>query len=94
MVFEQPTWSRLLAGIWPLLYAPFLSVAIAYTLQVVAQQWADPVHAAIILSLEGAFAALGGWLILGEKLGMRGLIGAGIMLAGMLVSQVRKTVSQ
>jgi len=93
LVFEQPEWNQLLAGIWPLLYAAFLSVAIAYTLQVVAQQWADPAHAAIILSLEGAFAALGGWLILGEKLGVRGLIGAGIMLAGMLVSQVKKMVS-
>lgn len=88
--FEQPSWSQLLSGIWPLLYASFLSVAIAYTLQVVAQQWADPSHAAIILSLEGAFAALGGWLILGEDLGLRGLLGAGIMLAGMLVSQLKR----
>jgi drug/metabolite transporter (DMT)-like permease len=90
LAFEQPSWSQLLAGIWPLLYASFISVAIAYTLQVVAQQWADPAHAAIILSLEGAFAALGGWLILGEDLGLRGLLGAGIMLAGMLVSQVKQ----
>jgi drug/metabolite transporter (DMT)-like permease len=90
LAFEQPTWSQLLQGIWPLLYASFLSVAIAYTLQVVAQQWADPAHAAIILSIEGAFAALGGWLILGEELGLRGLLGAGIMLAGMLVSQVKE----
>ena len=88
LAYEQPAWSQLLVGIWPLVYASFLSVSIAYTLQVVAQQWADPAHAAIILSLEGAFAALGGWLILGEDLGLRGLLGAGIMLVGMLVSQV------
>lgn len=93
--FEAPAWSQLSAGILPLLYASFLSVALAYTLQVVAQQWADPTHAAIILSLEGAFAALGGWLILKEQLGWRGLIGAAIMLLGMLVSQglIRKSVN-
>lgn len=87
-LFEQPSFAQLQAGLLPLLYASFLSVATAYTLQVVAQKWADPAHAAIILSLEGAFAALGGWWLLGEQLGVRGLLGAAVMLAGMLISQV------
>jgi len=63
---------------------------LAYTLQVVAQKKAEPSHAAIILSLESMFAAVGGWLILGETLGPRGLLGAGLMLAGMIISQLRK----
>ncbi len=87
-IFEQPSFTQLQAGLLPLLYASFLSVATAYTLQVVAQKWADPAHAAIILSLEGAFAALGGWWLLGEQLDVRGLLGAAVMLAGMLISQV------
>jgi drug/metabolite transporter (DMT)-like permease len=78
----------IVAGVWPILYGAFLSVGLAYTLQIVAQRRADPAHAAIILSLEGAFAALGGWLILNEVLGPRGLIGCGLMLAGTLVSQL------
>ena len=72
----------------PILYGGVMSVGIAYTLQVVAQRVAPPTHAAIILSLEAVFAALAGWLILGEVLTSRGLLGCGLMLAGMLVAQL------
>ncbi|MEJ2024383.1 MAG: EamA family transporter, partial [Deltaproteobacteria bacterium] len=34
------------------------------------------------------FAALTGWLILGEMLSLRDMIGAGLMLAGMLTAQL------
>lgn len=72
----------------PLLYAGVMSTAVAYTLQVVAQQHAHSSHAAIILSLEGAFAVLGGWLLLDEKIPLVGLVGCALMLAGMLISQL------
>jgi drug/metabolite transporter (DMT)-like permease len=72
----------------PILYGGVMSVGIAYTLQVVAQRVAPPTHAAIILSLEAVFAALAGWLILGEVLTSRGLLGCGLMLAGMLVAKL------
>jgi drug/metabolite transporter (DMT)-like permease len=78
----------MLSGIWALLYGAFLSVGLAYTLQVVAQRRADPTHAAIILSLEGAFAALGGWLVLGEYLTPRDQAGSALMLGGMIISQL------
>ena len=54
----------------------------------VAQRTANPSHAVIIMSLEGAFAALGGWLVLNEVLTPRDITGAGLMLAGMLISQI------
>ncbi|KAB1439108.1 DMT family transporter [Pseudodesulfovibrio senegalensis] len=76
------------AGI-PILYGGIMSVGVAYTLQVVAQRDANPSHAAVILSLESVFAALGGWMMLDETLGMRALIGCALMLAGMLLSQLR-----
>jgi len=72
----------------PILYGGGLSVGVAYTLQVVAQRHAHPAHAAILLSLEAVFAALGGWVILGETLTPRGLLGCLLMLAGMLLSQL------
>lgn len=87
LFFETVTWADITAGIGPILFGAFLSVGLAYTLQIVAQRTADPTHAAIILSLEGAFAALGGWLVLQEMLNLRGLLGCGLMLAGTLVSQ-------
>ena len=72
----------------PVFYGGVLSVGVAYTLQVVAQRRAAPGHAAIILSLETVFAALGGWLLLDEEMPLRGLVGCGLMLAGMLISQM------
>ncbi len=84
------TWSTpaVLDAAVPILYAGLASTGIAYTLQVVAQRRAHPSHAAILLSLETVFALLGGWLLLSESFGARELIGCGIMLAGMLVSQL------
>lgn len=73
----------------PILYGGLLSVGIAYTLQVVAQKDAPPSHAAIILSLEAVFAAIGGWIILGEVMSARGFAGCGLMLFGMLLSQLQ-----
>jgi drug/metabolite transporter (DMT)-like permease len=85
---ELITWAMVAATAIPLLYAGVMSTGVAYTLQVVAQQHAHSSHAAIILSLEGAFALLGGWLLLDEQLPARGLLGCGLMLAGMLLSQL------
>ncbi|MFZ7126205.1 MAG: DMT family transporter [Desulfobacterales bacterium] len=72
----------------PILYGGLCSVGVAYTLQVVAQKSAHPAHAAIFLSLEAVFAAIGGWWLLDEMLGRRGMIGCALMLAGMLLSQL------
>ena len=71
----------------PILYGALASVGIAYTLQSVAQRDAPPAHAAIILCFEGCFAALGGALILKEKLTAFTIAGFVLMLSGMLISQ-------
>ena len=88
-LWERILLSAIWAALWPILYGGLLSVGVAYTLQVVAQKKAPPHHAAIILSLEVVFAALSGWLVLGETLSLRALLGCGLMLLGMLVSQLR-----
>ena len=72
----------------PILYRGLLSVGVAYTLQVIAQRDAHSAHAAILLSLEAVFAAIGGWLILGEIISARGFFGCGLILSGMLLSQL------
>ncbi|KUK72740.1 MAG: Putative permease, DMT superfamily [Clostridiales bacterium 38_11] len=71
----------------PLLYGGLMSVGIAYTLQVVAQRHAKASHAAIALSMEAVFAAIGGMVLLGEQMSLRGYFGSLLMLAGMLISQ-------
>ena len=80
----------ILAAAIPILYGGIGSVGIAYTLQVIAQKDAPPAHAAIILSLESVFALIGGVLLLGEATVALKIIGAGLMLAGMLAAQVQR----
>jgi len=93
VVVEQNTAGRYLSAAVPILYGGVLSVGVAYTLQVVAQKSAKPAHAAIILSLEAVFAAIGGWLILGETLTPRAFAGCVLMLCGMLMSQLWRAPS-
>lgn len=75
-------------AIIPILYAGIFSAGIAFTLQVIAQKEAHPANAAIIMSLESVFAAIGGWMILSETIPLRGIFGCGLMLAGMIISQL------
>ena len=88
LFFEPVALGPLADAAWPLFYGGVLSVGVAYTLQIVAQRRAPASHAAIILSLETVFAALGGWWLLNETMPLRGLGGCGLMFAGMLVSQL------
>ncbi len=84
---EEATLAAIGSAWLPILYGGLFSVGVAYSLQVHAQRRAHPSHAAIILSLEGLFAAVGGFLILGEVLSPRNLLGAFLMLLAMLAAQ-------
>lgn len=92
VALERMEWADALLAKWPLLYAGVLSTGLAYTGQIVAQRHAASAHAALILSLESVFAALFGWLLLGEVLTTRQLLGCGLMLAGMLLVQITSLV--
>ena len=85
---ENFVWSAITAAATPILYGGLASVGIAYTLQLVGQKNAPPAHAAVILSMETVFAAIGGFFLLAETLGSRELLGCAIMLIGMLTSQL------
>lgn len=86
---ETITLAGLRDVIVPILYAGIGSVGIAYTLQIVGQKNAMPSHAAIILSMESVFAALGGWLILSEAMNAQGLFGCALMLTGMILPHIQ-----
>lgn len=90
VLFERIIWQAVVDAAIPLLYGGLFSVGIAYTLQIIGQKKAPPAHAAIILSMEAVFAAFGGWLILHEVLSSRALLGCALMLAGMLLAQVKR----
>ena len=70
-----------------ILFAGFVSVGVAYTLQIFAQKHVAPSRAAILLSLEAVFAVLAGWLWDDKLLNSRESLGCILMFAGMLLSQ-------
>ena len=84
---EEIALQPLLDAALPIAYGRVLSVGVAYTLQVVAQRQAPASHAAITLSLETVFAALGGWLLLDKTMPLRGLLGCALIFTGILVFQ-------
>lgn len=88
MLVEDAPFAGLPTVIGPIAYAGLVSVGVAYTLQVVGQRDALPSHAALIMSLETVFGALGGALFLGERMAPTGYLGAALMLAGIIVSQL------
>ena len=90
-LFESNSLSGIYSAVIPLLYGGLLSVGVAFTLQIVGQKKAPPAHTAIILSLEAVFAVIGGVMILSETMTDRKWIGCVMMLAGMLLAQVRKS---
>lgn len=87
-LFEEISLDGLIQAIWPILYGGILSSGVAFTFQVIAQRHTHAAHAAILMGLEGVFAAVGGWLLLDETLSLRGIIGCGLMLSGMMLSQL------
>jgi drug/metabolite transporter (DMT)-like permease len=87
---ESYSMENINAAIIPLVYGGLMSVALAFTLQLIAQKNAKPSHAAIILSTESVFAGIGGWLILNERLSTIEIVGATLMLSGVILSQIKK----
>jgi drug/metabolite transporter (DMT)-like permease len=71
------------------LYSGAIVVGVGFTLQGVGQKHAPPVDAAIILSMEAVFGGIFGVLLLSEVLIFRQILGCGLILAAMLLAQVK-----
>jgi len=91
LITEQNSLTGIGKAAIPLLYGGFVSVGIAYTLQVIAQKKAQPAHAAVIMSFEAVFALAGGWILLGESVTTQGIAGGLLMLTAMIISSIRQT---
>ena len=80
-------WAGAASSWFPVLYAGFGSVGIAYTLQAVGQQWVPPTRASLIMSLESFFSVVGGALFLSESMTPRGYLGCTLIFCGTLLAQ-------
>ena len=89
IAFEMTTWQEVWSGVmvaWPeILFAGVMSTGLGFTLQLVAQQHCSNAAAAIILSLEGVFAAVAGWIILGQSMVISAMIGSGFIFVAVLI---------
>lgn len=88
LIVETVSISELIDAAIPILYAGAISGGIAYTLQIVAQKDADPTVASLLLSMEAVFAALSGWLILGEVMTAREILGCILVFAAIILAQL------
>lgn len=87
---KMPAMQAIEAAVWPLMYLGPIAVSIAFTLQVVGQRTAPAAHAAVILSMEGLFAAIFGAILLKEQLSPWQYVGCGLMLSGVLLAQANE----
>ena len=86
--FENVTLANIRLEWFEILYCGIMSTGIAYTIQIVAQSKANPVPAAIILSMESVFAALAGWIIMSQYLDNYKLIGCACIFVGVILVQL------
>lgn len=89
MIFtEIPDISNIQAAWLPLLYAGLLSCGVGYTLQIVGQKGINPVIASLIMSLESVISALAGWVILGQVLSPKEILGCVLMFVAIIITQI------
>ena len=88
LIFEHPTWEAVRAAMPPLLYAGIFSGAIGFTLQIIAQQDLNPTVASLAMCLESVFGALAGWVVLGQTLSGREMLGCVLMFSAIVIAQL------
>lgn len=87
-IFEKPTIPNIVGAGGTILYAGIMSCGVAYTLQILGQKHTNPTLATMLMSLESVFAALSGWLILGEKLSIKEFFGCVLIFAAVILAQL------
>ena len=85
---ETPTVEGIWASLLPMCHAGFLSMGIAYSLQIIGQKHLEPAPASLIMSLESVFAAVFGWLFLQEQMSSSELFGCVLIFVAVILSQV------
>ena len=88
VIFEEIDFSKIKLETFEILYAGILSGGAAFALQLFGQRNISMAPAAIVMSLEGVFAAIAAWIILNQILGLNNIIGCMLIFVGILLSQL------
>jgi drug/metabolite transporter (DMT)-like permease len=76
---------ELLLGI---LICAVFATAVAFSIQLWAQQYTSSSHAAILFTLEPVFAVITSYILIGERLNARAVLGAIFVLVGILIAEM------
>ena len=88
LLFEKLSVEAVLAAWLPILYAGALSSGVAYTLQIVGQRGMNPTVASLLMSMESVISVIAGWVILGQGMSGRELLGCVLMFAAIVLVQL------
>jgi len=88
LIFEEQNFAAIASAIVPLLYSGIMSGAVAFTLQILAQQRTNATVATLIMSLESVFAVLAGWVLLHEVLSVKEFLGCVFMFCAVILAQL------
>ena len=88
LLFEDLSTDSLIRALPSIAYAGVMSSGVAYTLQIIGQQNLNPAIASITMSLESVFAALAGWIVLGQSMTVRELARCVLMFAAIILAQL------
>lgn len=72
----------------PILYTGVLSSGVGYTLQIIGQKGVNPTVASLVLSLESVISVLAGWVILGQSMSSREILGCVLMFGAIILAQL------
>jgi drug/metabolite transporter (DMT)-like permease len=75
--------------VWAILITGLVCTAAAFTIQTWAQRYTTSTRTALIYALEPVFAGITSWLVLGEILSGRAAVGAVVILAGVLLVEMK-----
>ena len=87
-IFEEVIFSNILLEYKEILYVGILSSGLAFLLQIFGQQNLSPAPVAIIFSLEGAIAAVAGWIMLDQFLTVIKIFGIFMIISAVIFSQI------
>ena len=86
--FESFSYVNFKAALIPIAYAGIMSGAVAFTMQSYAQKRLEDTVASLLMSTTAIYAAIWGWLFLGESLGIREIFGCIIMTIAVVYAQL------
>ena len=74
-------------GCWKdIAFVAIFSGAIGFSFQIIGQKYTEPTLASLIMCLESVFAAIGGWVILGQVLSGREILGCALMFSASVIA--------